>query len=105
MTQTTEVSWMDFSMKHFKGKEIFNRKTGDVLLRWQAFPLIKHCWQQVLNGEHLTYGWREKEQYVNGEFEGQYVKQVKRRGNEYRDKKNVRINSNDTQDTTTKESE
>jgi len=96
---------MDFSMKHFKGKEIFNRKTGDVLLRWQAFPLIKHCWQQVLNGEHLTYGWREKEQYVNGEFEGQYVKQVKRRGNEYRDKKNVRINSSDTQDTTTKESE
>lgn len=105
MTLTNEISWLDFSMKHFKGKEIYNKKTGITLLRWQAYPLLKDCWQQVLSHEHLTYAWREKEQYINGEFEGQYVKQVKRRGNEYRDKKNVRVNSNDTQDTSTQESQ
>lgn len=105
MTLSNEITWVKFSMEVFKGKEIYNKKTGITLLRWQAYPLIKDRWQQVLAHEDLTYGWREKEQYVNGEFEGQYVKQVKRRGNEYRNKKNVRVNSNDTQDISTQEGE
>lgn len=60
------MEYLEFSQKHFKGKEVFNKKSGKVYQKWEAYLKIKNFTDMVLKGEHIEFGVRDKVGWVNG---------------------------------------
>lgn len=61
------ISWFHFS-NEFMGREIFNKRTGVVYMKWEAYHKIKRIWFDVRYGKHIEFGYRDKPGFCNGKY-------------------------------------
>jgi hypothetical protein len=75
---TNDIDYFTFSQELFKGKEIYNKNTGVVLQKWEAYIICKKQWDLVYSNSHYEWGHRDKEGYKNGVYKGRILKAIKK---------------------------
>lgn len=73
--ELTEISYFEWS-EHFRGRDIYNKKTDKKLQKWEAYHTIKNFWEMVITNTHIQYGVREKGDFKNGKYTGRRLKAV-----------------------------
>lgn len=74
MIEEKMITYYEFAQKVFIGKELYNKKTGRIYMKWEAFVKMKYVWEAIVQDLHTEFGSRDKEDWRNGRYTGKNLR-------------------------------